>query len=75
MNYKITVAVEVFFITISPTISNPITFACPLSAQYIEVRLLVTFDCQLILKLTSFCFEQALVQELGLSNILGNGSS
>jgi len=53
VNYRITVAVRVFFITISPTISNPITFACPLSADYIR----------------------ALIQQLGLQSILGNGSS
>lgn len=36
VNYRITVDVKVFFITISPTISNAITFACPLSADYIR---------------------------------------
>jgi len=36
ITYKITVAVRVFFITISPTISNPMTFACPVSATELE---------------------------------------
>jgi len=36
ITYKISVAVRVFFITISPTISNPMTFACPLSATELE---------------------------------------
>ncbi|KAI9508286.1 hypothetical protein F5148DRAFT_1356321 [Russula earlei] len=36
VRYKISVSVRVFFITISPTISNPISFACPLSATDIE---------------------------------------
>jgi len=35
VNYRITVTVGVFFVTVSPTISNPITFACPLSADTI----------------------------------------
>ncbi len=54
---------------------QPITFACPLSAEYITVSLLVTFGCQLVLKLTSFYFAQALVEQLGLQSILGTGSS
>lgn len=75
VNYKITVAVGVFFITISPTISNAITFPCPLSADYITVSLLVTFGCQFVLKLTFFYFEQALIAQLGMQGILGTNAS
>jgi hypothetical protein len=76
VNYRITVTVGAFFITVSPTISNPITFACPLSSQYITVSLLVTFFWLSVrLKLTSFFFEQALIDQLGLQGIIGTGSS
>jgi len=36
VNYKIDVAVRVFFITISPSISNPISFTCPLSSSELQ---------------------------------------
>jgi hypothetical protein len=39
VNYKLTVGVKVFFITVSPTISNPISFPCPISASTLEVSL------------------------------------
>ncbi|KAI0256947.1 hypothetical protein BJV78DRAFT_1117445 [Lactifluus subvellereus] len=37
VNYKLTVGVKVFFITVSPTISNPISFVCPISASTLQV--------------------------------------
>ncbi|KAH9975148.1 hypothetical protein BJV74DRAFT_863049 [Russula compacta] len=36
IRYKIVVGVRIFFITISPTISNSISFACPISTSDIE---------------------------------------
>jgi len=33
VNYKITVGVQILFVTISPSISNTFTFACPLTAS------------------------------------------
>ena len=75
VNYRITVDVKVFFITISPTISNAITFACPLSADYIRVSFLLTFRLSARFEVDLLCFEQALIQQLGLQSILGTGSS
>lgn len=36
VNYKLTVGVKIFFITVSPTISNPISFVCPISASTLQ---------------------------------------
>jgi len=36
LRYRITVAVKVFFFTISPTISNSISFACPISSSDLQ---------------------------------------
>ncbi|KAG6814506.1 hypothetical protein H0H92_000031 [Tricholoma furcatifolium] len=36
VNYKITLALRVLFITVSPVVSNSMTFACPLDASELE---------------------------------------
>ncbi|KAI0273336.1 hypothetical protein BC834DRAFT_853384 [Gloeopeniophorella convolvens] len=36
VNYKLKVGIHVFFLTISPTISNSLSFACPISSSDIE---------------------------------------
>ncbi|THH13933.1 hypothetical protein EW146_g6331 [Bondarzewia mesenterica] len=38
VQYKITLGLRILFITISPTISNNVSFACPVSADEIQVR-------------------------------------
>ena len=38
IHYKLTVGVRVFFVTISPTISNSLSFSCPIDANDLEVR-------------------------------------
>jgi LEA14-like dessication related protein len=36
INYKITVGVRVFMVTISPTISNSLSFACPIDSASLQ---------------------------------------
>jgi hypothetical protein len=36
VHYKLTVGVRVFFVTISPTISNSLSFTCPIDASVLE---------------------------------------
>jgi hypothetical protein len=46
ISYKLTVGVKVFFITVSPTISNPISFVCPISQSNLQVSLFMPiFAC------------------------------
>jgi hypothetical protein len=39
VNYQLTVGVRVFFVSVSPTISNSISFACPISTSDLEALL------------------------------------
>jgi hypothetical protein len=41
ITYKLTVGVKVFFITVSPTISNPISFPCPIPESTLQVSSLM----------------------------------
>jgi hypothetical protein len=43
VNYQLTVGVRVFFVSVSPTISNSISFACPISTSDLEVRSFATY--------------------------------
>ena len=45
VDYKINVKVSVLFITVSPTISNPVSFDCPVSASQISVRISCSRQC------------------------------
>lgn len=71
VRYKITIGVRVFFVTISPSISNTLSFTCPISTNDLEVRLLVTFYLPPF-NLTTFYFEQSLLKSLGVN--VGSGS-
>ena len=63
VKYKINVGVRVFFITISPTISNTIVFQCPFSSDDIKVRLLVVSPSALF----TVDVGQNLAKEVGLN--------
>jgi hypothetical protein len=48
IHYKITVGVRVFVVTIAPTISNSLSFACPIDKTSLEVRLLILYTINLL---------------------------
>ncbi|KAI0306347.1 hypothetical protein B0F90DRAFT_1946470 [Multifurca ochricompacta] len=75
ISYKLTVGVKVFFITVSPTISNKVSFTCPISSSDLEVRLLIISSLSPRLTIF-FSLEQNLAKEIGLDlgKIIGSGS-
>ncbi|KAI0293093.1 hypothetical protein BC826DRAFT_1143440 [Russula brevipes] len=77
LRYSITVAVKVFFFTISPTISNAISFACPISSSDLQVRLFIFSTVDSFVKVDDPCLEQTLAKEVGLDlqKIIGSISS
>ena len=50
IKYVLTVGVKVFFVSVSPTITNSVSFGCPITTSEIEVRAFAT--CQLLFELT-----------------------
>ncbi|KAF8478426.1 hypothetical protein DFH94DRAFT_55927 [Russula ochroleuca] len=65
IRYKITIGVRIFFVTISPSISNTLSFTCPISESDLQVRLLIPSISSF--NLTIFCFEQSLLKSLGVN--------
>ena len=43
IKYVLTVGVKVFFVSVSPTITNSVSFTCPISTSDITVRVFTTF--------------------------------
>ncbi len=43
IRYKITVGVRVLMVTIAPSISNSLSFACPIDSASLQVRLLIPY--------------------------------
>ena len=54
ITYKLTVGVKVFFITVSPTISNPISFPCPIPQSTLQVSSLMNFTASFQLQTVFF---------------------
>ncbi|CAK5277661.1 unnamed protein product [Mycena citricolor] len=50
VDYKITLALRILFVTVSPTISNSFTFACPLTADELKVLMFLPEHFNQILK-------------------------